>query len=134
MDISFSLAEAAWLVLYGFIAGVFLGMRVQNSRRTRTGQKPDVANATGTIEIYVGNLAYDLSEKELHDLFDRYGRVTSARVIMNKFNGKSKGYGFVTMDGASSAEEAIRALHGKDIKGRALVVNEAKAKARRDNR
>ena len=134
MDISFSLAEAAWLILYGFVAGVFLGMRVQSIRRSRMGQRSEAAVAAGSIEIYVGNLAYDLSEKELHELFAHYGRVTSARVIMNKFNGKSKGYGFVTMDNATAAEEAIRALHGQDIKGRALVVNEAKAKARRDNR
>ena len=63
-------------------------------------------------------------------MFEGFGRVESVRVITNKFNGKSKGYGFVNMADAAGAQEAIQALHGKDIKGRELVVNEAKSKSK----
>ena len=63
-------------------------------------------------------------------IFDKYGKVSSARIIKNKFNGKSKGFGFVEMPDASEAEAAVQALNGKDVQGRKLVVNEAKSRSR----
>ncbi|OGV57690.1 MAG: hypothetical protein A2283_02890 [Lentisphaerae bacterium RIFOXYA12_FULL_48_11] len=62
--------------------------------------------------------------------FENYGKVASARIIKNKFNGKSRGYGFVEMPDRAQAMAAIRALNGNEIKGRRIVVNEAKSEAR----
>jgi len=82
------------------------------------------------VEIYVGNLSYDMSEAQMRKEFERYGAVKSARIISNRFNQKSKGFGFVEMPNRPEAEAAIRALHDKDILGRKLRVNEAKNKSR----
>ena len=81
------------------------------------------------VEIYVGNLSYDMTETQMRKEFERYGEVKSARIISNRFNSKSKGYGFIEMTNRSEAEAAIRALHDKDIFGRKLRVNEAKNKS-----
>ncbi|MBN1558545.1 MAG: RNA-binding protein [Lentisphaerae bacterium] len=82
------------------------------------------------MEIYVGNLPYSIKERELERAFGRYGRVDSVRIIKNKFNGKSKGFGFVEMSDHGEASEAVRALNGKDFGGRRIVVNEAKSEPR----
>ncbi|MDD4101217.1 MAG: RNA-binding protein [Kiritimatiellae bacterium] len=82
------------------------------------------------VEIYVGNLSYDMNEAHMRKEFERYGVVKSARIISNRFNHKSKGFGFVEMPNRPEAEAAIKALHDKDILGRKLRVNEAKNKSR----
>jgi len=82
------------------------------------------------VEIYVGNLSYDMTEAHMRKEFERYGAVKSARIISNRFTTKSKGFGFVEMPNRPEAEAAIRALHDKDILGRKLRVNEAKNKSR----
>jgi RNA recognition motif-containing protein len=80
--------------------------------------------------LYVGNLAYEVSEKELNKSFAEYGELISARVIKNRFSGKSKGFGFVEIAGREEANAAVRALNGKDFKGRRIVVNEARSHSR----
>ena len=80
----------------------------------------------GSVEIYVGNLSYDLTDDSLKGLFAEYGEVASARVVTNRFNGKSKGFGFVVMPNRSEAEKAIAAYSEKDYMGRKMRVNEAK--------
>ena len=80
------------------------------------------------IEVYVGNLSYDMNDDQLRKAFAKYGNVKSARVIENRYNHKSKGFGFVEMTCRSEAEAAIRALHGRKVMGRELRVNEAKNK------
>ena len=80
----------------------------------------------GSVEIYVGNLSYDLTEDELKKLFTEYGEVSSARIVSNRFNGKSKGFGFVVMPNRSEAEKAIAAYSEKEYMGRKMRVNEAK--------
>jgi len=82
------------------------------------------------VEIYVGNLSYDMTEAQMRKEFEKYGAVKSARIISNRFNHKSKGFGFVEMPNRPEAEAAIRALHDKDSLGRKLRVNEAKNKSR----
>lgn len=82
------------------------------------------------IEIYVGNLSYDMTEAQMRKEFEKYGAVKSARIISNRFNHKSKGFGFVEMPNRPEAEAAVKALHDKDILGRKLRVNEAKNKSR----
>ena len=82
------------------------------------------------IEIYVGNLSYDMTEAQMRKEFEKFGAVKSARIISNRFNHKSKGFGFVEMPNRPEAEAAVKALHDKDILGRKLRVNEAKNKSR----
>ncbi|MCR5414905.1 MAG: RNA-binding protein [Kiritimatiellae bacterium] len=78
------------------------------------------------MEIYVGNLSYDLTEEQLRKEFEAYGTVNSARIITNRFNNKSKGFGFVQMPNRPEAEAAVKALNDKDILGRKLKCNEAR--------
>ena len=78
------------------------------------------------MRIYVGNLSYQVTDEELRQSFEAFGEVSSANVIMDKFSGQSKGFGFVEMSSKSEAEAAISSLNGKDLKGRALNVNEAR--------
>ncbi|MDA3799644.1 MAG: RNA-binding protein [Kiritimatiellae bacterium] len=82
------------------------------------------------VEIYVGNLSYNVREGDLRKIFKKYGAVQNVRIITNLQNGKSKGFGFVEMPNRGEAQRAIENLDDKDIKGRKLVVNEAKSKAR----
>lgn len=78
------------------------------------------------MNIYVGNLAWSVADKELRSTFEGYGQVASATVIKDKFTGQSRGFGFVEMPDNREAEAAINALSGKDLKGRAITVNEAR--------
>ena len=78
------------------------------------------------MNIYVGNLAYEVNDGDLQIAFAEYGQVDSARVIMDRFSGRSRGFGFVEMSDDSAARSAIESLNGKDIKGRAVTVNEAR--------
>ena len=78
------------------------------------------------MNIYVGNLDYKVNENDLESLFGQYGEVSSAKVITDKYSGRSKGFGFVTMDNDEEANKAIGELHGLSYKSRDLVVNEAR--------
>jgi hypothetical protein len=80
----------------------------------------------GSVEIYVGNLSYDMTDEELRKLFAEYGEVSTARIVLNRFNGKSKGFGFVVMPNREEAEKAIAAYSEKEHMGRKMRVNEAK--------
>jgi len=86
------------------------------------------------MDIFVGSLPFRLSEDELRGEFEAFGEVTSARIITDKFSGKSKGFGFVDMPNANEAEEAIENLNGKELMGRPIVVNEAREKRDDDRR
>ena len=81
------------------------------------------------MNIYVGNLSYDVTEEDLKKTFETFGEVDSAKVIKDKYSGKSKGFGFVMMPDKAAAESAIQGLNGKDLKGRSLNVNEARPPA-----
>lgn len=83
------------------------------------------------MNIYVGNLPYSINEEGLKELFAPYGEVSSARIINDKFSGKSKGFGFVDMNDDSAAQEAIDALNGKEVDRRTIVVNQARESAPR---
>jgi RNA recognition motif-containing protein len=78
--------------------------------------------------IYVGNLPYQLSDEELREAFSAHGEVTSAKVVMDRDTGRSKGFGFVEMPVEEEAEAAIEQLDGSDLKGRSLRVNKARPK------
>ena len=77
-------------------------------------------------KLYVGNLPYSVRDNDLQQQFGEYGNVTSAKVMMERDTGRSKGFGFVEMGSDAEAQAAIEGLHGKDMGGRALVVNEAR--------
>lgn len=83
------------------------------------------------MNIYVGNLAYSVTQDELREAFAAYGDVESANLIMDKFTGESKGFGFVEMPNNSEADAAIKALNEQPMKGRPLRVNQAKPRAER---
>jgi len=82
------------------------------------------------MDIYVGNLPYQADDQKLQELFAQHGTVTSARVIVDKFSGESKGFGFVEMPDKTEAEAAIKATNEQDFMGRALRVNESQPKPR----
>ncbi len=79
-------------------------------------------------KLYVGNLPFTATEDELRTLFERHGSITSVNVITDRETGRSRGFGFVEMDEASAADDAMRALDGSDMGGRSLRVNEAQDK------
>jgi len=83
-------------------------------------------------KLYVGSLPYSLSEEELRETFSPFGSVKSARIIIDKMTGKSKGFGFVEMDSSESAQKAIASLHGADLRGRSLIVNVAHPEQKRE--
>jgi len=76
------------------------------------------------MNIYVGNLAYSVTENDLRSAFEPFGQIASINIIKDKFSGQSKGFGFVEMPSADEARSAINDLNGKEFKGRALSVNE----------
>ena len=77
-------------------------------------------------KLYVGNLAYSVTDQTLEQLFGQHGTVQSAQVIMDRDTGRSKGFGFVEMSSDQEAQAAIAALNGQQVDGRSLTVNEAK--------
>ena len=83
------------------------------------------------MNIYVGNLAYDVDDAALRTAFEAHGRVTSAKVIMDRDTGRSRGFGFVEMASDDEARAAIEALNGADLMGRRLNVNEARPRTDR---
>lgn len=86
------------------------------------------------MKLYVGNLPYAISESDLNDMFVEYGDVVSAKIITDRETGRSKGFGFVEFNDKAAGEQAIEALNGQEMKGRALVVNEARPQKPRQDR
>lgn len=86
------------------------------------------------VKLYIGNLPYNVTEERLQQHFAQHGSVLSARIITDKFTGRSKGFGFVEMGANQDAEKAISALNGTDFEGRNIVVSEARPQAPREAR
>ncbi|HKI79607.1 MAG TPA: RNA-binding protein [Ignavibacteriaceae bacterium] len=84
------------------------------------------------MNIFVGNLAKDVTDDDLQSLFSEFGQIKSVKVIRDLFSGESKGFGFVEMPGLNEAQKAISELNTKDVKGKKITVNEARPK--NDNR
>jgi cold-inducible RNA-binding protein len=78
------------------------------------------------MNIYVGNLSYEVTEEELRAAFETFGQVDSAAIIMDKYSGKSKGFGFVEMGSADESKAAIEGLNNTELKGKTITVNEAR--------
>ena len=85
------------------------------------------------VNIYVGNLSFEVTDEDLKDAFEAFGQVESASVIKDKFSGRSRGFGFVEMSTNSEAEAAISGLDGSDLKGRTLKINEARPRTERQS-
>jgi RNA recognition motif-containing protein len=83
------------------------------------------------MNIYVGNLDYNIQESELEKIFSEYGEVASVKIIKDKYTGKAKGFGFVEMADDEQANHAIEELNGSEVSGRQMKVN--KARPRREN-
>ncbi|MEJ2476213.1 MAG: RNA-binding protein [Desulfobacterales bacterium] len=83
------------------------------------------------MNIYVGNLAFAITDDELRQAFEAYGKVDTATIIKDKYSGQSKGFGFVEMPSGDEARAAIEGLNGQELKGRNLNVNEARPRADR---
>ena len=81
------------------------------------------------MNIYVGNLSYEITEEDLKLAFEPFGKVESASIIKDKYSGQSKGFGFVDMPSKAEAQAAIDGLNGKELKGRTLNVNEARPRS-----
>ena len=80
------------------------------------------------MNIYVGNLSWNLKDQDLSNLFASYGEVVSAKIVTDKFTNRSKGFGFVEMSNDEQAQAAIAALNGTEVDGRNIVVNESRPK------
>ncbi len=86
------------------------------------------------MNIFVGNLSYQATDEDLRAAFEAYGQVSSASVIIDKFTGKSRGFGFVEMPNAEEGQRAVQALNDSELKGRAIKVNEARPREDRPPR
>lgn len=86
------------------------------------------------LKLFVGGLSWDTTDDSLKNFFAAAGTVTSAKIITDKFSGKSRGFGFVEMGSDDEAKKAIAELNGKTLDGRAIVVNEARPMVPRENR
>ena len=129
MDVNSLMTNPVAIGVAATVAGLAVGLIVAKCCRGR--KSCGASGGDGDcVEIYVGNLSYDMNEAQMRKEFEKYGAVKSARIISNRFNHKSKGFGFVEMPNRPEAELAIRALHDKDSLGRKLRVNEAKNKSR----
>lgn len=83
------------------------------------------------MNIYVGNLAFDVTEKDLRDLFSGFGDVSAVNIVKERFSGQSKGFGFVEMLNNSEADKAMKALNGTRIKDQSIKLSQAKPPAKR---
>jgi len=83
------------------------------------------------MKLYVGNLSYETSEAELNELFSAFGEAASVRILTDDMSGRSKGFGFVEFNDDEQAKAAMAALNGKEVRGRAIVVNEARPRPAR---
>jgi cold-inducible RNA-binding protein len=77
-------------------------------------------------KIYVGNLSFDTNDTQLNQIFQPFGQVSSSRVIMDQYSGRSRGFGFVEMENNAEADKAIAELNGKNVEGRDLNISEAR--------
>ena len=84
-----------------------------------------------STRLYIGNLAYSIRDEDLLQNFGEFGTVVSAKVMMDRDTGRSKGFGFVEMSSTQEASAAIQALNGQSVEGRPLVVNEARPREER---
>ncbi|MBL7174420.1 MAG: RNA-binding protein [Desulfobacteraceae bacterium] len=81
------------------------------------------------MNIYIGNISYNVSEEELQHEFESFGQIESSKIIRDQYSGRSKGFGFVEMPNEAEAESAIEKLNGRELKGRKIKVNKARSRS-----
>lgn len=86
------------------------------------------------MNMYIGNLSYNVTEDDLKDLFSEFGEVVNVNIIKDKFSGQSKGFGFVEMPNNSEADKAIKALNGNELKGRNIKVSQGERRRKSSSR
>ncbi|MFN6037870.1 MAG: RNA recognition motif domain-containing protein [Bacteroidota bacterium] len=86
------------------------------------------------MNLYIGNLAWGVTDQDLHELLSQYGNVTSAKVVTDKITKRSRGFGFAEMANDQEAQNAINDLNGKPLKGRNITINEARPRTQGPNR
>ena len=86
------------------------------------------------MNLYVGNLSYDMTDEDLQQVFEEYGTVNKVNIIMDRDSGRSKGFGFVEMENSEDGEKAVQELDGQEVKGRNLKVNQARPREERPRR
>ena len=86
------------------------------------------------MNIYAGNLHFDMNEEKLKVIFEEYGEVTSVKIITDKYSGKSKGFGFIEMSNDAETKEAIDELNGTEVNGRSIKVNQARERSDNNRR
>ena len=119
------------VVLVAAVAALLLRNR-RASGGARRPVRPRKPGAPGPVEIYVGNLSYEMTDDQLRALFAKYGVVDSARIITHRPSGKSKGYGFVEMPHRPEAELAVDKINNTEVMGRRIRCNEAREDSRPD--
>ena len=87
-----------------------------------------------SVKLYIGNLPWSVNDVKLKEIFSKFGEMTEAMVISDKFSGRSKGFGFITFESKESADAAIAEMNGKEFDGRAIKVNEARPMEERPKR
>ena len=133
--------KMAAVALGGFVVGFVVAKafcrrggnsysKAKGPARREQARKPNPAPVrqpipAGSVEIYVGNLSYAMTEADLRKTFGEFGAIDSVRIVTNRYNDKSKGFGFVVMPNRPEAEKAIAALDEKEVMGRKMKVNEA---------
>jgi len=135
---SFAAAHAIYVVALAsfvcLVVGVLIGMSLKRDKPPRQDEddteKGNGGKRQGLCELYVGNLPYEMTDDGMKKLLVPFGEVASARVITNRLSGASKGYGFAKMSDTDEARAAVKALNGKEIEGRRIVVSEAKTRPR----
>jgi RNA recognition motif-containing protein len=104
---------------------------VLTRKRSQVTIRPNFQEENMNKKLYVGGLPYAVTEDKLQEIFSAHGTVESARVITDRFTGRSRGFGFVEMSSEEEAQTAIDALNGSDLEGRSLTVNEARPQENR---
>lgn len=134
-----AIAAVAGALVVGGLAGYFIGRRAASGGKAPQKRAARVVSSTprqpipaGSVEIYVGNLSYDLTEDQLRKEFEKFGVVGSARIVTDKNGQRSKGFGFVVMPNRAEAEQAIAAMSEKEFMGRKMRVNEARNTIKED--
>ena len=137
-----AIVAVAGALIVGYVIGFLVGRRsaakggakkpsqpqqkkqapVRRDPRPVTSRPPIPA---GSVELYVGNLSYDMTEDQLRQTFEAFGKVDSVRVVTNRYTEKSKGFAFVVMPNRPEAEKAIAEMNDKEVMGRLMRVNEA---------
>ncbi len=87
-----------------------------------------------SMNLYVGNLSYDMTDEDLQQVFEEYGTVNKVNIIMDRDSGRSKGFGFVEMENSEDGEKAVQELDGQEVKGRNLKVNQARPREEKPRR